>query len=45
MMWGEPDGIIGPNTIDAVSKFQTSLGLVPDGKANEELLNKLRKAR
>ena len=42
---GEPDGIIGPNTIDAVSKFQTSLGLVPDGKANEELLLKLRRAR
>ncbi len=42
---GEPDGIIGPNTIDAVSKFQTSLGLIPDGKANEELLLKLRRAR
>jgi membrane-bound lytic murein transglycosylase B len=42
---GEPDGIIGPNTIDAVSKFQTSLGLVPDGKANEDLLKKLRRAR
>jgi membrane-bound lytic murein transglycosylase B len=42
---GEPDGIIGPNSIDAISKFQTSLGLIPDGKANEDLLNKLRKAR
>lgn len=42
---GEPDGIIGPKSIDAISKFQTSIGLIPDGKANEDLLLKLRKAR
>lgn len=42
---GEPDGIIGPNTIDAVSAFQRSKGMVPDGKANEALLQQLRKAR
>jgi len=42
---GEPDGIIGPNTIDAVSKFQSSLGMVPDGTADQDLLKLLRKAR
>lgn len=39
---GEPDGIIGPNTIDAISAFQKSVGKVPDGKANEALLVLLR---
>ncbi|GHA59549.1 murein transglycosylase [Amylibacter ulvae] len=40
---GDADGILGPNTIDAVSAFQRSLGIVPDGKANQDLLNLLRK--
>lgn len=40
---GEPDGIIGPNTIDAISSFQQSIGRTPDGKANEALLALLRK--
>ncbi|MEM7241041.1 MAG: lytic murein transglycosylase [Pseudomonadota bacterium] len=42
---GKPDGIIGPNTLDALSAFQRSQGLVPDGKANQEMLELLRKAR
>jgi len=42
---GEPDGIIGPNTIDAISAFQRSQGIVPDGDANQALLGLLRKAR
>tara|TARA_R110002124_G_scaffold72020_16_gene192772 strand:+ start:3501 stop:4733 length:1233 start_codon:yes stop_codon:yes gene_type:complete len=41
---GEADGIIGPKTYDAISKFQTSRGMVPDAKANEDLLLKLRRA-
>ena len=42
---GKPDGILGPNTIDALSAFQRSQGLVPDGKANEDMLKLLRKAK
>ncbi len=42
---GEPDGIIGPNTIDAISAFQKSKGILPDGDPNEALLIMLRKAR
>lgn len=42
---GEPDGIIGPNTIDAISAFQQSRGKVPDGKADESLLKELRRAK
>lgn len=36
------DGIIGPNTIAAVRAYQASLGLVPDGYASLEILERLR---
>ncbi len=40
---GEPDGIIGPKTIDAVSAIQISWGEQPKGKADQDFLNTLRK--
>jgi membrane-bound lytic murein transglycosylase B len=40
---GEPDGIIGPKTIDAVSAIQISWGEQPRGKADQDFLNTLRK--
>jgi len=40
---GEPDGIIGPKTIDAVSAIQISWGEQPSGKADQAFLNTLRK--
>lgn len=36
------DGIIGPNTIQAIREFQSSIGLVPDGYASYEVLRRLR---
>ncbi len=36
------DGIIGPNTIQAIRGFQTSQGMVPDGYASFEILRRLR---
>ncbi|WP_298259116.1 lytic murein transglycosylase [uncultured Litoreibacter sp.] len=36
------DGKIGPLTIEAVRGFQRSIGLVPDGYANLEILKRLR---
>ncbi|MFT7254493.1 MAG: membrane-bound lytic murein transglycosylase B [Paracoccaceae bacterium] len=36
------DGIIGPNTIQAVRQYQQSQGLVPDGYASLRLLQQLR---
>ncbi len=36
------DGIVGPNTIAAVRRFQQSQGLVPDGYVSYELLRRLR---
>lgn len=36
------DGIIGPNTIQAIRRFQSSVGLVPDGYASYEILKRLR---
>lgn len=36
------DGIIGPNTIDAIRSFQRSQGMVPDGYASYEVLRRLR---
>ncbi len=36
------DGIIGPNSITAIRAYQRSAGLVPDGYANLDLLNRLR---
>ena len=36
------DGIIGPNTIEAVRRYQASQGLVPDGYASLRVLQRLR---
>ncbi|MCP5088341.1 MAG: lytic murein transglycosylase [Rhodobacteraceae bacterium] len=35
---GDPDGIIGPKTIDAISAFQIKHGISPNGKADKSLL-------
>ena len=40
---GKFDGIIGPNTIEAVRCFQRQIGQVPDGYANTRLLARLRR--
>ncbi|MDB3865549.1 lytic murein transglycosylase [Amylibacter sp.] len=40
---GEADGIIGPNSIAAIRKFQISVGLIPDGMSNKDLLLKMQK--
>ncbi|MGC8201492.1 lytic murein transglycosylase [Aliiroseovarius sp. PTFE2010] len=37
------DGIIGPNTINAIRAFQRSAGVTPDGYASQELLGLLRR--
>ena len=36
------DGIIGPNTISAIRRFQQSHGLVPDGYPSFDILKRLR---
>lgn len=36
------DGIIGPNTIQAIRRFQSTQGLVPDGYASYDVLRRLR---
>jgi len=36
------DGIIGPNTIQAIRRYQTSVGLLPDGYASFDILKRLR---
>ena len=36
------DGIIGPNTMDAIRAFQASRGLPPDGYASHEILERLK---
>lgn len=36
------DGIIGPNTIQAIRRFQVSQGMVPDGYPSYEILKRLR---
>jgi len=36
------DGIIGPNTIQAIREFQSSRGMIPDGYASYEILRRLR---
>jgi membrane-bound lytic murein transglycosylase B len=40
---GEPDGIIGPKTIDAVTAIQITWGQQPNGKADQDFLKALRK--
>ncbi|MCP5074988.1 MAG: lytic murein transglycosylase [Rhodobacteraceae bacterium] len=40
---GDPDGIIGPKTIDAISAFQIKQGISPNGKADQTLLALLKK--
>jgi len=39
---GEVDGVIGPDTIQAIRAYQSSQGLTPDGFASAELLARLR---
>ncbi|WP_425093061.1 lytic murein transglycosylase [Tropicimonas sp. S265A] len=39
---GKIDGIIGPNTINAVREYQASIGIVPDGYASLDILKELR---
>ncbi len=36
------DGIVGPNTINAIRAFQTSVGVTPDGYPSQELMKLLR---
>ncbi|PRD43131.1 lytic murein transglycosylase [Phyllobacterium phragmitis] len=36
------DGRIGPNTVKAIRAYQRSVGLIPDGFADERLLRRLR---
>lgn len=39
------DGLIGPNTREAVRRYQIASGLIPDGYATHELLDRLRGAQ
>ena len=39
---GGADGLIGPNTMDAIRGYQRAQGLVPDGYASRGLLKRLR---
>jgi lytic murein transglycosylase len=39
---GGIDGIVGPNTIEAVRRYQQAAGIVPDGYASLRLLERLR---
>lgn len=41
---GEPDGIIGPKTLDAISDVQRRAGRQPTGKADQDVLKFLRRA-
>jgi len=41
---GTPDGIVGANTRNAVRRFQSSVGAVPDGFATKSLLDRLRQS-
>lgn len=40
---GEADGILGPNTRNGLSAFQRDQGLVPDGFANQAVLERIRR--
>jgi membrane-bound lytic murein transglycosylase B len=39
---GAADGIVGANTRNAVRRFQSSIGAIPDGFATKALLERLR---
>ena len=39
---GEPDGLLGAKTRVAIRDFQARTGLIPDGFASTEVLNRLR---
>ena len=39
---GEPDGMIGPRTMDAIKAFQAAEGLAPDGYAGQRMLRALK---
>jgi hypothetical protein len=39
---GQPDGFLGPRTRNALRKFQTALGTVPDGFPSASILDRLR---
>jgi peptidoglycan lytic transglycosylase B len=39
---GEPDGLLGPRTRLAIRSYQASIGVVPDGFASSDLLDRLR---
>ena len=39
---GGADGVIGPNTEDAIRRYQRAMGLTPDGHASWDVLNRLR---
>ena len=39
---GATDGVIGPDTTNAIRAYQRSIGMVPDGYASVELLQRLR---
>jgi peptidoglycan hydrolase-like protein with peptidoglycan-binding domain len=38
---GQPDGVMGPATRNALRQFQRSIGLVPDGYPTLDLLQRL----
>lgn len=39
---GQPDGLLGPQTRNAIRNFQVSIGQIPDGFASSEVLDRLR---
>jgi peptidoglycan hydrolase-like protein with peptidoglycan-binding domain len=42
---GEIDGMIGAKSRSAISEFQTSIGVKPDGRAGQRVLLALRAAK
>jgi lytic murein transglycosylase len=38
---GDPDGLIGPRTVDAIKAFQSAEGIAPDGYAGRKVLRAL----
>lgn len=40
---GQPDGIIGANTTNAIKEFQASIGMKPDGQITDKLVQELLK--